>query len=75
MTENPINEEEESDSIFNVVFQQICSLFNKEEDYEKKRRRKTKLEIEKKVSKDENLYGVLGIEDKIFEATTAQIGK
>ena len=69
------HQEDESDSYMNMIFHQICSLFNKEEDYEKKRRRKTKLEIEKKVSKDENLYGVLGIEDKIFEATTAQIGK
>ena len=50
-------------------------MINKEEDYEKKKKRKTKDQIEKNASGDQNLYSVLGIEDKIFEATQAQIGK
>lgn len=44
-------------------------------DFEKKRKKKTKEEIEKEALLMENLYATLGLDEKNFEASESEIGK
>lgn len=44
-------------------------------DFEKKRKKKTKEEIEKEALLMDDLYAILGLEEKKFEASEAEIGK
>ena len=45
------------------------------EDYQKKRKKKTKSDIEKEALLMGDLYAILGLEDKSYESSEAEIGK
>lgn len=47
----------------------------KQDDYEKKRRKKTKEDIEREALEKGDLYAILELEDKTFEAGEQEIGK
>jgi DnaJ family protein C protein 2 len=64
-------EPESSGSFLDLFWAPVCQYFNS--DYTKKRKNKTKEQIEKSVSGKHDLYAVFGLEDNVFEATDQQI--
>lgn len=60
-------ETESSGSLLDIFWAPVCQYFNS--DYTKKRKNKTKEQIEKSVSGKHDLYAVFGIEENVFDAT------
>lgn len=71
--EEPVHQEhhqkepESSSSLLDLFWAPVCQYFNS--DYTKKRKNKTKEQIEKSVSGKHDLYSIFGIEENVFEAT------
>lgn len=45
------------------------------EDYQKKRKNRTKEQIEKEALEQGDLYAIIGLQDNMFESSNSDIGK